>query len=114
MKSGQRGNSTGGSCNRQPQRSMPLLRLPRRADMHQAAASGALGPFRNAQHLHVKCRKMTLLHFSPYQALFGGAILGAATLARLFAFGTVTGISGMVTRPFLTLYRISLLTFFPV
>ena len=57
---------------------------------------------------------MTLLHFSPYQALFGGAILGAATLARLFAFGTVTGISGMVTRPFLTLYRISLLTFFPV
>ncbi len=40
---------------------------------------------------------MTHLQFSPYQALLGGAILGAATLARLFSFGTVTGISGLVT-----------------
>jgi hypothetical protein len=39
---------------------------------------------------------MSESQFSPYQALLGGAILGAATLARLFAFGTVTGISGMV------------------
>ena len=39
---------------------------------------------------------MSHLQFSPYQALLGGAILGAATLARLFTLGTVTGISGMV------------------
>ena len=39
---------------------------------------------------------MSHLQFSPYQALLGGAIIGAATLARLFTFGTVTGISGMV------------------
>jgi len=43
-------------------------------------------------------RDMTILQFSPYQALLGGAVLGAATLARLFSFGTVTGISGLVTR----------------
>ena len=42
---------------------------------------------------------MSHLQFSPYQALLGGAILGAATLARLFTFGTVTGISGMVQFP---------------
>ena len=48
---------------------------------------------------HLARIKMSNLQFSPYQALLGGAILGAVTLARLFTFGTVTGISGMVQFP---------------